>query len=146
MPATWGPSQPQHYGEENAHLAIPKHIGAASLIADESLAAIGVEKDIHIYTTNPQKPSLRRFLRGHGSRVDTLEFHPKNPNVLVSRAMNITAEEVTHTATILFWNLNEQSQRKLIIESRATVMGNETASTVERSLIEVLVQECLLGQ
>ena len=102
IPATWGPSQPQHYGEENAQFAIPQHTGAASLNADESLIAIGVENEKHIYTTNLQKASLHHIMKGYVYRVDGLEIRPTIPNALTSCAKNITTEDVTATATILF--------------------------------------------
>ncbi|KAL8775346.1 MAG: hypothetical protein Q9209_000353 [Squamulea sp. 1 TL-2023] len=137
-PASWAPGQPQQYGEEHAHIATPsnaEHYSApAALNADESLIAVGIEHDVYVYTTDTQQPALHQVLKGHVSRVDVLEFHPTDPDVLVSCAMCYSGNPDEAPPTIIFWSLKEQRQRGQLTQDQTAQLGNYAAQAVVNRL------------
>lgn len=135
-PAVWAPGQPQYNGEEYAHILLPSHSTVASVNSDESLIAVGIEHDIHIYNTDTQELKLHQILKGHISRVDALSFHPTDPGALVSCAMNHLAGSVPAQPAIMFWNLDEQGRRELLTEDEANELGKHAAEATANHLAD----------
>ncbi|KAL8782965.1 MAG: hypothetical protein Q9213_004972 [Squamulea squamosa] len=137
-PASWAPGQPQQDGEEHAHIATPSdakhHSAPATLNADESLIAVGIEHDVYVYTTDTQQRAVHQVLKGHVSRVDALEFHPTDPNILVSCAMSYSGNSVEAPPTIIFWSLKEQRQRGQLTQGQTEQLGKHAAQAVANRL------------
>ena len=130
-PASWAEGQPQQWHrDEHASTQLPSKAGPASLNADESLIAVAVEHDILIYNTDTENLRQVQALKGHLSRVDALYFHPKNPNVLVSCAMNYMGGSVPAEPQILFWDLQEQREHSLLPEDVSSDLGEYAAEMV----------------
>lgn len=86
-PATWAAAdQPTVWGHEHGKIPLSSDPATVSLNADESPLAVALDHDIHIYHTS--ELTLYQVLRGHVSRVDTLQFHPVDTKTIVSCAMN----------------------------------------------------------
>lgn len=128
-PAHYAPGQPKYWGEEHASIPLPTSPSSSSLNADHSLIAVALEHDIHIYATYGHM-SLQQTLKGHVSKVDTVRFHPKDPEALVSCAVNYTRGSVPAEPAIIFWNLYEQRQRPLLSKEAVAQLGRRAASSV----------------
>ena len=128
-PTQYAPDQPKYWGEEYACIPLPTLPSSSSLNADHSLVAVALEHDIHIYATDGDM-SLQQTLKGHVSKVDTVRFHPKDPEVLVSCAMNYTGGSVPAEPAIIFWNLDEQRQRRLLSKEAIAELARRAASSV----------------
>ena len=131
-PASWASGQPQHYGEEVARISV--EADSVSVNADESLIAVSVGYDVHIYSTSLQQSTPTQVLKGHVSRVDALAFHPKDPGILVSCAMNRMGGSTSAPPCIIFWNLDEQLQRDLLTEDQSLELGHHAAGSVAERL------------
>ncbi len=132
-PAQYAPGQPKHWGEEYASIPLPTVPSSSSLNADHSLIAVALEHDIQIYATDGDM-SLQQTLKGHVSNVDTVRFHPKDPEALVSCAMNYTGGSVPAEPAIIFWNLDEQRQHRLLSKEAVDQLGKRAASFVARDI------------
>lgn len=128
-PAQYAPGQPKYWGEEYASIPLPTAPSSSSLNADHSLIAVALENDIQIYATDGDM-SLQQMLKGHTSKVDTVRFHPKDPEALVSCAMNSTGGSVAAEPAIIFWNLDKQRQRRLLSKAAVAQLGRRAASFV----------------
>lgn len=131
-PATWAADQPTEWGHEHAEIPLPSDPATACLNADESLLAVALEHDIHIY--NVGDLSLYQVLRGHVSRIDALRFHPKDPRTIVSCAMNSRAGSVKAEPEIIFWDLDEQRKQALLTEDTIRRLGQRAVDAVEKEL------------
>lgn len=131
-PATWAPGQPTNWGNEHAKLPLPSEPGTACLNADESLLAVALDHDIHIYSIADL--SLYQVLRGHVSRVDTLCFHPVDKRALVSCSMNNRGGSVIAEPVIIFWNLDEQRKPTLLSEDTIHALGKRAVNAVSEGL------------
>ena len=129
-PASWAEGQPKQYGDELASVQLPSEAGSASLNADHSLIAVGVGHDILIYNTDTENLGQVQILKGHLSRIDALLFHPKNPNIIVSCAMNHMGGSVPAEPQIFIWDLEEQRERSLIPEDVSSNLGEYAAEMV----------------
>ncbi|MCJ1366650.1 hypothetical protein MMC16_005780 [Acarospora aff. strigata] len=134
VPATYAPGQPCEWDSE--HVKIPLHTepGPESLNADGALLAVGLGHDIHIWTITNLKISLYQVLKGHISRVDDMYFHPKDPKMLVSCAMNHYGGSVRADPAIIFWNLDEQRRRALESENNIKSLATQAVGTIATGL------------
>lgn len=128
-PAQYAPGQPKYWGEEYASIPLPTVPSSSSLNANHSLIAVALEHDIHIYATDGDM-SLQQTLKGNMSKVNTVRFHPKDPEALVSCAMNSTGGSVPAEPAIIFWNLGEQRQQSLLSKEAIAQLGRRAASFV----------------
>lgn len=126
-PAQYAPNQPRYWGEEYARIPLPTSPSSSSLNADHSLIAVALEHEILIYATDGDM-SLQQTLEGHVSKVNTVRFHPKDPEALVSCAMNSTGGSVPAEPAIIFWSLDEQRQRRLLSKEAVVQLGRRAAS------------------
>ena len=132
-PATWAPGQPTEWGNEHAKIPLESEPATARLNADESLLAVALKHDIHIY--NMSDMSLYQILQGHASRVDALRFHPQDARTIVSCAMNNTGDSVQlEVPEIIYWNLDEQRKRALLSEDTLHGLGKRAADSVVKAL------------
>ena len=131
-PAQYAPGQPQFWGEEQASIALPSTPGPACLNADQSLLAVAIGHDIHIYELS--NLSLSQVLKGHVSRVDAIAFHPMEAKMLVSCAMNRMGGSVKAEPTIIFWDLEEQRRKALLSEKMLQDLGNRATAGVVSGL------------
>ncbi|MCJ1267888.1 hypothetical protein MMC22_007774 [Lobaria immixta] len=133
-PANWAAGQPQYWGEEHARIVLPFPPSTVSLNADCTLLAVALEHDIYIYSTTDW--SVFQILKGHVSRVDAMSFHPTERGTLVSCAMNDFAGSIEAEPTIIFWNLDDQYRRALLVESTVQELGKRAAESVASGLEE----------
>ncbi len=122
------------WGEEHAKIPLQCNPASACVNADDTLLAVALEHDIHIYTTAALH--LHQVLKGHASRVDTLNFHPQEPRMLVSCNMNNYGGSAQAEPAIIFWDLDEQRQRSLESESTLQAVGNRIVEGVISGLQE----------
>ena len=120
-PATYAPLQPAYYGDEDSKIQLTSKSSASSLNADGTLLAVEQGHNIHIYSIEDK--SLLQILRGHVSRVDSIEFHPTEPTKLVSCAMCHQGGSVEAECTILFWDLSENPMKNLLNETALESVG-----------------------
>ncbi|CAD6592905.1 MAG: hypothetical protein ASARMPRED_006787 [Alectoria sarmentosa] len=133
-PATYAEGQPAEWGHEHDKIPLPAEPGAAGLNADESLLAVALDQDIHIYSVADR--SLSHVLRGHVSRVDALCFHPRDAAKLVSCAMNHRGGSVIAEPEIVFWDLVKQHKRALLTEDTLRVLGKRAVDGIAEGLEE----------
>lgn len=131
-PATWAPGQPTEWGKEHAKIPLPTKPATTSLNADESLLAVALDHDIHVYGISDL--SLCHVLRGHISRVDALRFHPVHARMLVSCAMNNRGGSVQAEPQIVFWDLDEQRKQTLLSEATIHALGKRAVDGVVEGL------------
>ena len=131
-PATWAAGQPTEWGHEHSKIPLPTEPGAACLNADASLLAIALEHDIYLYSISDL--SLYQVLKGHVSRVDALRFHPKDARTLISCAMNDRAGPEKGEPEIVFWNLDEERQSKLLSPDTIHTLGKRAVDSVVQGL------------
>lgn len=130
--ATWAAGTPADWGCEHAKIPLPNEPGAASLNADSSLLAIALENDIHLYSISDL--SLYRVLKGHVSRVDALQFHPKDARTLVSCAMNDRAGSTKTEPEIVFWHIDDKRDDTLLPPDIIQTLGQQAVDTIVRGL------------
>ena len=82
--------------------------------ADQSLIAVGLEHDIHIFNTDSNNLTLCQVLNGHISHIDALSFHPKDSRRVVSYAKNHQGGTVPIKPTIVLWDLDDQRPHELL--------------------------------
>ncbi len=131
--AQWASGQPAGDGQEQYRIPLSSTPTAASANANGTLMALGQEHDIHVYNINDM--SLHQVLKGHISRVDTLEFHPTDPNKLLSSAMNQRGGSVKAEPVIIFWNV--EKKQELLDETVIKDLGARAASVVADNLKEL---------
>lgn len=131
-PATWAPGQPTEWGHEHAKISLPSEPATACLNADETLLAVVLENDIHIYKISDL--SLYQILRGHILRVNALRFHPKFARMIVSCAMNNRSGSEKAEPEIIVWNLDETPKQDLLPEETIHGLGDLAVDAVEEGL------------
>ena len=129
-PATWAAGQPAGWGHEHAKIPLPTEPGAASLNADASLLAIGLDKDIHLYSISDL--SLYQVLKGHTSRVDALFFHPKDVRTMVSCASY--DRDGSEKREIIFWQIDEERKRTLLSADAIHNLGKRAVDSIMEGL------------
>lgn len=134
-PATWAPAQPNEWGHEHAKIPLPSEPGTLCLNADETLLAVALEHDIHIYSIGDL--GLYQVLRGHVTHVGALRFHPQNPRMIVSCAMNNRGGSVKAEPEIIFWNLDEKPKQTLLPEDTIYELGRRAVNAVVEGLAQV---------
>lgn len=128
--AQWASGQPAREGQEQYKISLSSTPTAASANADGTLMALGQEHDIHVYKINDK--SLHQVLKGHISRVDSLVFHPTDPNKLLSCAMSDRGGSVKAEPVIIFWNVEQKQE--LLDETLIKDLGARAASVVADDL------------
>ena len=136
-PAMWAPDQPTEWGHEHAKIPLPSEPATACLNADETLLAVALEQDIHVYSIGDL--SLYQVLRGHVSRVDALRFHPKSPRMIVSCAMNHMGGSVKAEPEVIFWDLDVKDlkpKQALLPEDTIHGLGKRAVDAVVEGLAQ----------
>lgn len=131
-PATWADGHPRYWGDEDFKIPLDTSPNAACANADNTLLAVAVKHDINVYDLKDL--SLQQVLQGHVSQVDAMEFHPKEPNTLVSRAMENHGMAGDAEPTIIIWDLEAQRSRKLESESTMELARNQAVAGVLSAL------------
>ncbi|MCJ1304193.1 hypothetical protein MMC08_007005 [Hypocenomyce scalaris] len=134
-PAAWAPGHPRVWGNECSKIPLPEELsfpGPVSLNSDTSLIAVAFGQDIHIFDTDNQES--RQVLKGHVSRVDTLKFHPLEPNLLVSCNMNHMGGSTPAEPLIIFWDLDEEQQKPPESDTTLEILGTRAAAAVAEGL------------
>ncbi|KAK5280075.1 hypothetical protein LTR40_006897 [Exophiala xenobiotica] len=122
----------REWGSEDYKITLPSEPTAVVVSSDNSLLAVGVEHDIHIFGTEDFKP--QQVLKGHISRVDAIAFQPGNANVLVSAATNNHGGSVRADCEVIIWDLPAQKTRPSIDEATIPKISKEASDVVAAGL------------
>ena len=144
QPYTWAPGQPSQWGDESFKIPLPTEPADASLNADGTLFAVALQYDIHIYTVSGF--TLLQVLKGHVSRVDAVRFHPEEPRILVSCAMNNRAGSVAAESAIILWKLYEHRERILEVGATLQALGKRAVEGVVAGLHDMELDWTLAEQ
>ncbi|MBV36793.1 MAG: hypothetical protein CMP47_15290 [Rickettsiales bacterium] len=122
------------WGSEDYKIMLPSQPTAVVVSSDNSLLAVAVEHDIHIFGTEEFK--LQQVLKGHISRVDAIAFQPGDANVLVSAATNNYGGSVKADCEVIIWDLHAQKTRPRIDEATISNIAREASDAVAARLSE----------
>ncbi|TVY91903.1 Vegetative incompatibility protein HET-E-1 [Lachnellula willkommii] len=120
------------WGSERYRIPFPESPNGASVNSDKSLIAIASKEDIHIYETANFTKVL--VLKGHVSPIECFDFHPKDPQLLVSAESGFRPGSPAGESTILFWNLDDEKDNPMLDEKIISKIASEAAETAIRSL------------
>ena len=132
QPCTWAPGQPSQWGDESFKIALPTEPADASLNADGTLLAVALQHDIHIYTVS--EFTLLQVLKGHVSRVNTVQFHPQELRTLVFCSQNYRAPSVMAEPAIIIWKLHEHRERIFQVGVTLQALGKRAVEGVVAGL------------
>jgi WD40 repeat protein len=106
-PASWAKNQPSHWGSESRSIKFDSAPSTHVLSGDDTLLAIGVDKEIHIYDVATLE--LRQVLRGHPHVVNGLVFAPKSRtgHSLVSQSQAISGGQ---DGIVVLWELDDEGK------------------------------------
>lgn len=120
------------WGSEKYKIPFPEAANKASVNSNKSLLAMAFKEDIHVYETANFTEIL--ILKGHVSHIEAFEFHPKDPNLLISGAQSSPQDSPPKESTILFWDLDDEKNNPMLDEKMVARIASEGAETVFKSL------------
>lgn len=122
------------WGDERYKIPFSDSANGASVNSDKSLIAIAFKEDLHIYETANFTEVL--VLKGHVSRIEGFDFHPRNPKLIVSAESGAPRDRDSTPGDpiILFWNLDDEKSNPILDGKIISKIASEAAETAFKSL------------